>query len=468
MEKKWADRWERGEKLSRGGQGQTYLAHPIDNPAEKVVLKIPHNRKDPQSRARLAREVLSLQELDASGAAVPAVRDTNSELWNSSTAELYIVTDFIEGDTLEHVVATRKSLPVEQAIDLTLKVAETVEIAHASGILHRDLKPNNLIVQGTAPAEVVVIDLGLSFFRGIDNVTEAGERLRNDFLHLPEYTDQGGNKQDPRSDIAAMCGLAYFMMTGHVPSVLRDSELRPPHRRKEFSLQQAIGDDPLLKPLERFFDRGFEYNPNDRFQNVEEFREALIRAGRRGGRTPDTDPRLYAAEVTSRLITNSPDFRRRTYRAPADAALDIVERVARQSDLGKFFRLAANKSRSSKEFQFPKGYLPVGANRLELVASADVLPQRVSGLFQAGARGERVVIFSTTRLMKPKERAMGRAFEPDLSQPAVLQELLSIDPAVGVEAFQIELEAEARRWVNGAVDALADLIQAASSDDDLE
>lgn len=407
IEKKWSDLWQRGEKLSRGGQGQTYIASPLGNPAEKVVLKIPHNRRDRQSRARLAREVLSLKELKAAGAAVPDVLDDNASIWETSEAELYVVIEHIPGDTLKELVEARGKLSIDEAVGLILSIAETIELAHQRDVLHRDLKPNNVIVRSTAPAACVVIDLGLSFFAGMADVTETGERLKNEFLHLPEFNDPAGNKHDPRSDVASLCALLYYLISGHTPVVLRDGENRAPHHRPGHGIDVALGNPELQKLLTRLFDRGFEYNVNGRFQNVSEFEKAVREAVDPSTLALLREPKDFAHDLGNELIQRSRSFKAFTFRGPAESVLKRVIHLAHNqgSQLPHFLLQVSHGGATEKGL--PAGIDDVGAQSVGIRLSLEVARITYYGQFTVGARGDNcVLIVKTESDQSPNQRGI--------------------------------------------------------------
>jgi serine/threonine protein kinase len=201
-------------------------------------------------------------------AAVPQMFDDNVDMLEQEGSELFLVMEHIPGLTLKEMVEQGGPLSLDAAAAIVSKIAEVVSVAHAQNVLHRDLKPDNLIVRDAATPVVVVIDYGLSYSETDDDLTRATETIRNKFLDLPENNTPGGNRRDSRSDITHLCGILYFCLTGHVPGHLQSSDGRAPHRRTGYSVQEKLGDDPRLRRLEMFFDAAFAPNIEYRFQSV--------------------------------------------------------------------------------------------------------------------------------------------------------------------------------------------------------
>ena len=150
------------------------------------------------------------------------------------------------------------TLGLDAAAALVLNVAKVVSVAHKQSILHRDLKPDNLIVRNVERNDIVVIDYGLSYSESDDDLTRTTETIRNKFLDLPENNTPDGNRRDSRSDITHLCGILYFCLTGNKPGHLQSADGgRPPHRRPGYSIQEKLGSEPRIRRLEMFFDCGF-------------------------------------------------------------------------------------------------------------------------------------------------------------------------------------------------------------------
>ncbi|MGA2062084.1 MAG: protein kinase, partial [Thermoguttaceae bacterium] len=265
--------------------------------------------KSQQARRRMFQEVANLRIVANAEGHVPRVLDDNVGKFENNSAKLYFVMEYIAGLTLEEYVKTCGRLDLDKAVTTVFDICETVAIGHEQNVLHRDLKPKNIIVLPSEPVRTVILDYGLSFNRSLvaDEITKTDEHFRNEFLSLPEANIIGGDRRDPRSDFTAICGLLYFCLTGHNPELLRDSQDIPPHKRKGRSIREALGEHPMVSHIEAFLHTGFAANIADRFQNLNDVTDRLRAILDSAATPPPEDPVIVAARASERLRkTNRP------------------------------------------------------------------------------------------------------------------------------------------------------------------
>lgn len=300
MARAWDEKWKQVRRLGPGGQGVTWLVDSINWPGVQGVLKYLKNDKSAAARARMRREVASLSELKTLGANVPGVLDRNTDRAEPGGAEFYLVMEYAPGPTLQEYVANRR-LSVPEAIRFSLKLCDTVEIAHRATILHRDIKPDNIIVRDADNADLVMVDFGLSFSENDADVTETNETFRNKFVDLPETNTPNGNMRDHRSDVTALCGLVYFMLTGHKLGHLNDAEGMLPHQRPGLTLADSQVDREMIPQLNQLLDRGLAIPIASRFQSIAEFRQRLEMFEQNMSDVLDVDTRSVAEEIAARF-----------------------------------------------------------------------------------------------------------------------------------------------------------------------
>ncbi|MDJ0553401.1 MAG: serine/threonine-protein kinase [Microcoleaceae cyanobacterium MO_207.B10] len=276
--KSWDENWQIIENIGGGGQGQTYLVEPKNNsfPVNQYVLKKLNKQNDAERRSRMRREVVALETIDCSG--IPRLIDSNTQLFKSDTP-LYMVTEFISGDTLSDLVKT-EVMNIFSAVSLTIKLLDTLEYCHQIGIVHRDIKPDNIIIKNNDISTPVLIDFGISFNKvdeyGTD-LTPTWQHLGNRFFQLPELGEKSSLQRDPRSDITQICGILFFTITGKFPLYLLDSENgNKPHQRKEAKQKLSVLPEYILSKINRVFDRAFEMKIDSRWQSIPALMAALI------------------------------------------------------------------------------------------------------------------------------------------------------------------------------------------------
>jgi serine/threonine-protein kinase len=241
------------------------------------VLKTLHRAEDPERRARMHREVASLETLDHAG--IPKVIESNASDYRS-TMPLYIIMEHIPGCTLENRVKDHGSLGIEDALLMTIALLEAVGACHGANVVHRDIKPDNVVLRDGDTRKPVLIDFGLSFNQEqiSDGVTTTEHQVGNRFLSLPELHTPAANKRDFRSDIAACAGVLIYALTGCQPMQLVDGEGRKPHQReRERAILESLPISHRGK-LRRLFDQAFEIHVDRRFQSAEALVSALREA----------------------------------------------------------------------------------------------------------------------------------------------------------------------------------------------
>jgi serine/threonine protein kinase len=272
--KPWEDSWEIVTELGSGGQGTTFIvkrrgsAHDDD----KYVLKVLHRQKDPERRRRMHREVQALQQLDHPR--LPKIIESNTDAFDDIAVPLFFVMDYIESHTLEERV-TEAPLKPDEAIALVMELSDVVSYCHQKGVIHRDIKQDNILLRRGNLADPVLIDFGLSF-NEIDAdqtpLTPQGQQLGNRLLHLPELQIGESTKRHVESDISQVCAILFYVVTGKAPVDLDDHEGLKPHERTSAKPMLDGIKSPALISL---FDKGFERKFTKRFRSFEAFKGRL-------------------------------------------------------------------------------------------------------------------------------------------------------------------------------------------------
>lgn len=406
----WDERWVKGEAAGKGGQGLTFVAYSKTDRNQRACLKILKNNSSAEARGRMYREVASLLVLAEKGGNVPRVFDHNTQEFQNAGTELFVVMEFIDGETLQSCVERVGRLQVDVAGELILGLCQTIRIAHEFPLLHRDLKPANIIIRNLDSGDAVIVDYGLSFNADDEDITETNEHFRNKFLDLPETNTPFGNRRDHRSDITAVCGVFYYMLTGHVPGQLSGSDGRPPHMRTRCSIREAIGDDRRVPQLEAIFSRGFTPMIEHRFQTIDEF-SLRLESVLQGPARERQDPLELAREISNELRSHDRVTKVQEFANPAQEILGKCNRYFQDfgQKSGRLKIQMSSKGESNVPLPFGLESVPVPTTSVHIHAEHHDECARLFDI-RIGARGDECVILLRRGKLVPSSSNSGGFF----------------------------------------------------------
>jgi len=252
-------------RLGEGGMGVVYRARDtiLDEP---VALKVISSSiaADEGSLERLKREVVLARRVSHPN--VSRIFDIGE-----SDGIHYVSMELIDGRELTEVIRGRGRLRAVEAIPIVLQLLEALAAAHRVNVIHRDLKPDNVMIR--ADGHAVVMDFGLSLSGDARRMTQAGAVVGTPHYMSPEQI--GGGDIDPRSDVYSMGVMLFRLLLGRLPfesrnlaEVLRAQLKQPPPRPT--TLVPGFSE-----PLEEIVLRALEKRPEDRFQSAEDMLTAL-------------------------------------------------------------------------------------------------------------------------------------------------------------------------------------------------
>lgn len=257
------------EKLGEGGMGTVYRALEV-NLDRLVAIKV--------LNADVARDASIGERFRAEARAQAHLNHTNiATLYNFliHDGNAMMVMEYIDGESFQQVVDRRGPIPAQEIVPLFKQALFGLGTAHRMGIVHRDIKPSNIMLNKAGI--VKVMDFGIAkAMGGSRGLTRTGIQVGTVFYMSPEQVK--GERVDIRSDIYALGVTLYEMLTAHVPfsansdfQVLSDHVNTPPPLPTKFYPYIPKGiENIVLKALEK--------SPDDRFQTVEEFGDALDQA----------------------------------------------------------------------------------------------------------------------------------------------------------------------------------------------
>jgi len=194
--------------IGRGGMGTVWLGEHLFL-RRRVAIKILHTdmSNDPEEMARFEREAIAAARLDHEN--IVRVHDVDED-----HGRPFIVNEYVEGEDLEEVIRKKSPIPVLRALAITRVVAKALEHSHAAGVVHRDIKPGNILI--AKDGRIKITDFGLAREVGHREVPlEDGTVLGTPFFASPEQIQ--GLPADGRSDIYSLGVTLFTMLTGRRP-----------------------------------------------------------------------------------------------------------------------------------------------------------------------------------------------------------------------------------------------------------
>ena len=301
-------------ELGRGAMGVTYKAFDI-NLQCPVTLKVISERYvgDESARLRFLREAR----------AAASVRHPNvaSVFHLGRTGDSYFYAmEFVEGETLEKLIKRSGPLEVKLALEIAMQVAGGLTAVHEQHLVHRDIKPTNIMVRLKEKGGVTakIIDLGLA--KTIDeSASEAGISLPGSFAGTPEFASPeqfAGVQVDIRSDLYSLGVTLWVMVTGQTPFRGTSAEVMYQHQHAPLPLERL---KDVAQPVAVLLEKLLEKDPAQRFQTPDELLKAIPTiAGAIDARRKITGQSLQKSLLPPRVpeLANRPqDLHRRRFRS---------------------------------------------------------------------------------------------------------------------------------------------------------
>ena len=263
-------RYELQRRVGRGGMAEVYLARDrlLDRPVAIKIL-FPEFATDPSFVARFRREAQSAANLNHPN--IVGVYD-----WGKERGTYYIVMEYVDGRSVSDILRADGPIEAKRAAGIAADVAGALGFAHHKGVVHRDVKPGNVLI--TSTGEVKVADFGIAramTASSEENLTQTGSVMGTATYFSPEQAQ--GKPVDPRSDLYSLGVVLYEMASGK-PPFSADSPVAIAYKHVQEplpSLREKVPGVPAA--YEAITVKALAKNADDRYQDGAEMRADLMR-----------------------------------------------------------------------------------------------------------------------------------------------------------------------------------------------
>jgi serine/threonine-protein kinase len=294
-----SDRYELGEILGFGGMSEVHLARDLRLHRDVAVKVLRADlARDPSFYLRFRREAQNAAALNHP--AIVAVYDTG-EAHTPAGPLPYIVMEYVDGVTLRDIVHTDGPMPPRRALEVIADACQALNFSHQHGIIHRDVKPANIMISKTGAVKVMDFGIARAIADSGNPVTQTAAVIGTAQYLSPEQAR--GERVDSRSDVYSLGCVLYEILTGQPPFVgdtpvavayqhVREDPVPPSQKHGGISPEL---DAVVLKALAK--------NPDNRYQSAAEMRADLVRV--HSGEKPEAPKVLTSHDRTLMMTARS-------------------------------------------------------------------------------------------------------------------------------------------------------------------
>ena len=323
----FANRYEIDHELARGGMADVYLASDRQL-RRKVAVKVlfAEFARDPSFVERFRREAQNAASLNHPN--ICAVYD-----WGQERGTYYIVMEYVEGRSLRDIIRAEGQIPAVGAARIAAQLADALAFAHRRGVVHRDVKPGNVLLTATGQVKLTDFGIAANQFDANQGLTQTGSVMGTATYFSPEQAQ--GHPVDGRSDVYAHGVVLYEMLTG-VPPFSGESPVAVAMKHvREVPPPMTNRAPDVPAPLQAIVNAALTKDIEVRYQSAEEMRVDLEDFGRGRPLTfayeavahdapADVAPPTVAAAIAQQVIEPPPARRRRNWAGIVAALIGLA------------------------------------------------------------------------------------------------------------------------------------------------
>jgi eukaryotic-like serine/threonine-protein kinase len=291
-------RYQVGELLGYGGMAEVHRGRDL-RLGRDVAIKMLRTdlARDAMFQMRFRREAQNAASLNHP--AIVAVYDTGEEVGPTGETIPFIVMEFVNGRTLKEVLAAEGRLMPRRALEICADICAALEFSHRHGIIHRDIKPGNVMLTTTGQVKVMDFGIARALASGATTMTQTSAVIGTAQYLSPEQAR--GEAVDARSDVYAAGCVLFELLCGHPPFVGDNPvSVAYQHVREEPPRPSDINPD-VTPPIDAIVLKALAKNPLNRYQSAAEMRADLLRAA--AGRPVMATPVLREEDIVGTAPT---------------------------------------------------------------------------------------------------------------------------------------------------------------------
>src|SRR5947207_6061599 len=290
----FSNRYRIEREIARGGMAEVYLARD-ESLNRQVALKalFPEFAREPSFVERFRREAQAAANLNHPN--IVGIYD-----WGQEDGTYFIVMEYVEGRSLRDLIRSEGLIDPGRAADITAEIASALAFAHRSGVVHRDVKPGNVLI--TPQGNVKVTDFGIARAGASDGLTQTGSVMGTATYFSPEQAQ--GLAVDGRSDVYSLGVVLYELVCGGVPFVA-DSPVSVAYKHvREEPVPPSQRNTDVPPALEQIIMSALAKDPDHRYQSADDMRADLLRF-RRGRPLAAAPVTAIMSEMPTATVANT-------------------------------------------------------------------------------------------------------------------------------------------------------------------